>query len=74
MLRKMNIFFKRRVKRFFAHTFSKITQINKKYKKPQIEMKPSVRITLTMLVFYLVFLIGMLIYKFIITLSPAGRG
>lgn len=69
MIRKINIFFKRRVKRFFAHTFSKITEINRKYRKPQIEMKPAVKITLTMLVFYLVFLIGMLIYKFIITIK-----
>jgi len=68
MIRKLNIFFKRRVKRFFARTFSKITEINRKYKKPQIEMKPAVKITLTMLVFYLVFLIGMLIYKFVITI------
>lgn len=68
MIRKLKIFYRRRLKRFFARTFGRITAINKKYAKPQIEMKSSVKISLTALLFYLLFIIGLLVYKFIITI------
>ncbi|MFH1454578.1 MAG: hypothetical protein ABIH00_11465 [Armatimonadota bacterium] len=67
MRRKMRIFFKRRVKRFFAHLFDWFIDINKKYSKPQIEMRFSVKASLFILVFYLVFMMSLLIYKFVIT-------
>lgn len=67
MLRKFNIFYNRKFKRFFRHKFSKIVELNEKYAKPQIEMTKTVKTTLFMLMFYLVFLVGLLIYKFIAT-------
>ena len=42
--------------------------INRKYAKPQIEMTPLVRICLFALRFYLFVLVGLLVYKFVITI------
>jgi len=50
---------------FFSHNFAKIHEINRKYAKPNVEMSTWVRISLLLLRFYLIFLVGLLIYKFI---------
>ena len=53
------------LKDFLLNNFSKIREINQKYAKPNVEMSGWVRISLLLLRFYLVFLVGLLIYKFI---------
>jgi hypothetical protein len=50
---------------FFSHNFAKIREINRKYAKPNVEMSRWVRFSLLFLRFYLIFLVGLLIYKFI---------
>ena len=50
---------------FFSHNFAKIHEINRKYAKPNVEMSKWVRLSLLLLRFYLIFLVGLLIYKFI---------
>jgi len=49
----------------FAERFSKIREINRKYAKPRLQMTPGVRFALFMLRIYLLFLVGLLFYKFI---------
>ena len=49
---------------FLAKQFSKLTEINKKYAKPQIKMTPMVRIALLGLRIYLIVLVLVLVYKF----------
>jgi hypothetical protein len=49
---------------FLAKHFSKFTDINKKYAKPQIQMTPMVRIALLGLRIYLIVLVLVLVYKF----------
>jgi len=49
---------------FLAKHFSKFTDINKKYAKPQIKMTPMVRIALLALRIYLIVLVLVLVYKF----------
>ncbi|MCX6700722.1 MAG: hypothetical protein NTV68_12525 [Methanomicrobiales archaeon] len=49
---------------FLAKQFSKFTEINKKYAKPQIKMTPMVRIALLGLRIYLIVLVLVLVYKF----------
>jgi hypothetical protein len=56
---------KERIKRFFDNRFEKIKEINEKYAVPRVKMTPLVRYTLVFLRFYLLFLVGILIYKFI---------
>jgi hypothetical protein len=45
--------------------FGAITEINRKYSKPRLNMTPTVRFTLLFLRFYLLFLVLLIIYKFI---------
>jgi len=45
-----------------------IREINKRYATPHIRMTPSVRIILLALRFYLFLLIGLIVYKFIISI------
>ncbi len=52
------------LKDFFLNNFFKIQEINRKYAKPSVEMSGWVRFSLLMLRLYLVFLVGLLIYKF----------
>lgn len=54
-----------RVRNFFKHNYSKIREINKKYATPNIEMSKWVKLSLLSLRFYLIFLVGLLLYKFI---------
>jgi len=44
---------------------TQIREINKRYSKPSIQITPLVRICLLFLRFYLFFLVGLLIFKFV---------
>lgn len=59
---------KEKIKEFLSNKFSKIIEINKKYSEPKIEMSTSVRISLFFLRAYLIFLLLLLVYKFIISI------
>ena len=50
---------------FFRNTAGAVRDINRKYAKPHIEMTPWVRFSLGALRFYLLLLVGIMIYKFI---------
>lgn len=47
----------------------KIREINLRYSQPHIEMSPAVRASLIALRFYLLFLVGLMIYKFVTLLA-----
>jgi len=66
--RRINII-KRQIKKFYAHNFERIIEINQKYATPRIEMSPAVKISLLVLRFYLLFLVALLVYKFITLLK-----
>ena len=53
------------LKEFFSHNFTKVREINRKYAKPNVEMSPWVKGSLLILRIYLIFLVGLLLYKFI---------
>ncbi len=53
------------IKSFFSHNYAKIREINEKYATPNIEMSKWVKLSLLSLRFYLIFLVGLLLYKFI---------
>ena len=53
----------------FAGTLEKIRDINRKYATPRITMSLPVRLALLALRVYLLVLVGLLAYKFIVTLS-----
>jgi hypothetical protein len=57
------------LKNFFSHNYAKIREINKKYATPNIEMSKWVKFALLSLRFYLIFLVGLLVYKFITLLK-----
>jgi hypothetical protein len=50
---------------FFKNTVSTVRSINQKYSKPQIKMTRMVKLSLLSLRLYLIFLVGILVYKFI---------
>jgi hypothetical protein len=50
----------------------KIREINHRYSRPHIEMTPLVRISLIALRIYLLLLVGLIIYKFVLTLSSGA--
>jgi hypothetical protein len=50
---------------FFRNTAGAVREINRKYAKPHIEMTRMVRFSLAALRFYLLLLVGIMIYKFI---------
>jgi len=56
---------KERFNHFCQDKFGKIIEINSKYAHPKIEMSPTVTISLFLLRVYLVFLLLLLVYKFI---------
>ena len=56
---------KERIKRFFDNRFVRIKEINEMFSVPRVIMTPVVRYALVFLRFYLLFLVGILIYKFI---------
>jgi hypothetical protein len=47
---------------------NKVREINQKYAKPRIQMSRPVKIALIGLRVYLIFLLAMLLYRFIITI------
>ena len=50
---------------FFRNTVEAVRAINQKYATPHIKMTRMVRISLGVLRFYLLLLVGILVYKFI---------
>ena len=50
----------------------KFRKINHRYSKPHIEMTPLVKLSLMALRIYLLLIVGLIIYKFVATLS-AGQ-
>ena len=60
---------KKYIDNFISNNFGRIIEINQKYSTPKIEMSLPVRISLIALRFYLFFLVGLLIYKFITLLK-----
>ena len=50
---------------FFRNTLTTVRSINRKYAQPQIKMTPMVKLSLLSLRLYLIFLVGILVYKFI---------
>jgi len=55
--------------RAFGKFARKIRDINERYRTPQIEMSPRVRIALLALRLYLLFLVGLMVYKFVLLLT-----
>jgi len=52
-------------KGLFSHNFARIKEINRKYATPNVEMSGWVKGSLLFLRLYLIFLVGLLLYKFI---------
>ena len=50
---------------FFKDTVRTVKSINQKYAQPQIKMTPWVKFSLLSLRLYLIFLVGVLVYRFI---------
>ena len=50
---------------FLKNTISTVKSINRKYATPQVRMTPLVKLSLLSLRLYLLFLVGILVYKFI---------
>ena len=57
------------IRRFVGDTIAKVHEINKKYATPNIQMSKLVKVSLLSLRLYLIFLIGLLMYKFITLLE-----
>jgi hypothetical protein len=53
------------VPEFFKNTLNTVKAINQKYARPQIRMTPWVKFSLLSLRLYLLFLVGILVYRFI---------
>ena len=53
------------IRDIFRHNYAKIRAINKKYAVPGVEMSGWVKFSLLSLRLYLIFLLGLLLYKFI---------
>lgn len=49
---------------FFGSARDAVREINRKYKKPHVKMTPAVLFSLGLLRFYLLFLVGLLVWKF----------
>jgi len=54
----------RPLREFFGRRFSRIREINRKYKTPHVEMTPAVKFALLVLRLYLLLLVGLLFFKF----------
>jgi hypothetical protein len=52
-----------------AEFIAKIRSINRRYATPRIEMSGTVRLALLSLRIYLLVLVGLLVYKFVITVA-----
>lgn len=55
---------KSRIGNFFKEQFDAVARINGKYSKPRIKMTRMVAVSLFFLQVYLLFLVGVLFYKF----------
>jgi len=55
--------------RFFTNLMSGVRSINQKYAEPQIQVTGLVKASLLTLRVYLLVLIGLLLYKFVITVQ-----
>ena len=64
-IKLLNNNFSEEFKYFCRNKFGKIIEINNKYAHPKIEMSPTVKISLFMLRVYLIFLLLLLVFKFI---------
>jgi hypothetical protein len=53
----------------YQSLIAQVREINKRYSKPSIKITPFVRISLLFLRFYLFLLIGLIVYKFIISIK-----
>lgn len=53
------------LKEFIRDTVATVREINRKYQKPNVEMSKWVRFSLLFLRFYMIFLVCLLVYKFI---------
>lgn len=53
-----------RIKLYFVRNFSRIVEINQKYRHPSIKMTPLVSWSLILLRIYLLVLISLIFYKF----------
>ena len=65
MFESMITIYNRSLKGFLKNRFRKIREINKKYANSTIKMTPAVKISLLLLRLYLIFLVFILMYKFI---------
>ncbi|MGD0784470.1 MAG: hypothetical protein ABR969_01490 [Sedimentisphaerales bacterium] len=66
MTRRFRIF-AYQMEKILKTRFSKIIEINKKYSHPRLVVNKSTAFALLMLRIYLLFLVGLLIFKFILT-------
>jgi hypothetical protein len=66
MTRRFKIFADQ-LKKIVEDKFGKIAEINKKYSHPRLAVHKSTAFALFMLRIYLLFLVGLLIFKFILT-------
>lgn len=57
------------MRRTFERLVRKIREINDRYSKPNIVMSPAVRASLIALRIYLIFLVSLMVYKFVLVLS-----
>ena len=66
MTRRFRIF-AYQIEKILKTRFGKIIEINKKYSHPRLVVNKSTAFALLMLRIYLLFLVGLLIFKFILT-------
>ena len=52
----------------FRNATGTVRTINRKYAQPHMKMTPAVRFSLGLLRFYLLFLVGIMVYKFVVAL------
>jgi len=57
------------VRRSVGRLVQKIVEINRRYRQPRIEMSAGVRMSLLGLRVYLLFLISLMIYKFVLLVT-----
>jgi hypothetical protein len=53
------------IQAMISRNADKVRAINRRYANPRLVMSPAVRVSLLCLRFYLLFLVGLLFYKFI---------
>lgn len=53
---------------FFRNTAKAVHSINRKYATPSMKITPMVKYSLALLRFYLLFLVALMVYKFIVAL------